>query len=495
MTRRYFTHRYLLLTATLLVVLAGSVFAYTQQRTDSNTITRTENGFSPKILRIPVGTTVTFKNATEQPFWPASDIHPSHNIYAEFDSRGSVYPGESWSFTFDRPGSWSFHDHLASQLAGTIEVFDESGNADFDCSENRTKECWMASIDAALREDGVAAAFDQFVAIHQSNPEFAASCHTYTHDIGLKAFIYHGTDIELTPKTSYCNAGFFHGYLEGLISDASEVAEAEAFCEHVGVELAETFPLAEKQCRHGIGHGIFEHFIVTRADLWGDPQALVQEAIHVCEQTNDEYDDLMRCSSGAFNVYRDFIYLNDEYQEYAESQNLYDVCAAFTEKHAKEGCYWELSKVLAHTDTMNTVFNRDTTEKNEGYIIHEVIPEADRAEYLNFATQSWAGIVGKHAVSQESPEAVINVCKEEVPSDAYDGCFRGIVEGAFTSSEPGREHETLVPLCNASLFDDAERAQCFAQFQSDAAYTYDKAVWQPFCDWIPVRYHTPDVCA
>lgn len=85
-------------------------------------IVQNAQGFAPSELTVTVGETVTFRTENGKPFWPASDLHPSHLVYSDFDPKQPVPPTESWSFTFDRAGSWRFHDHLAPYFTGTITV-------------------------------------------------------------------------------------------------------------------------------------------------------------------------------------------------------------------------------------------------------------------------------------------------------------------------------------------------------------------------------------
>lgn len=85
-------------------------------------ITLTPEGFSPAEITIARGDTVTFRTTTGKRFWPASNLHPSHAIYSDFDPKEPVAPDDTWSFTFDRAGEWRFHDHLAPYFTGTITV-------------------------------------------------------------------------------------------------------------------------------------------------------------------------------------------------------------------------------------------------------------------------------------------------------------------------------------------------------------------------------------
>lgn len=104
----------------LVVLLIGVWFS--SQKCPSSTIAITDQGFQPDTVTITPCTTVTFVNQTSDARWPASDIHPTHGIYPEFDPLEGIAPGQNWSFTFDKEGNWKFHDHLFPQFTGVIRV-------------------------------------------------------------------------------------------------------------------------------------------------------------------------------------------------------------------------------------------------------------------------------------------------------------------------------------------------------------------------------------
>ncbi len=89
---------------------------------DEKTIIISNNQYSPTTLAIKQCTKVTFINNDNTPHWPASDFHPTHGIYPEFDPKRALEPGENWSFVFEKKGKWSFHDHLYPTTYGTIDV-------------------------------------------------------------------------------------------------------------------------------------------------------------------------------------------------------------------------------------------------------------------------------------------------------------------------------------------------------------------------------------
>lgn len=85
-------------------------------------VTLTKDGFTPMEVRIKTGDTVAFTNTTGELFWPASNLHPSHSIYPEFDPMEPVPADGVWSFTFTKTGEWLYHDHLAPYYTGVIIV-------------------------------------------------------------------------------------------------------------------------------------------------------------------------------------------------------------------------------------------------------------------------------------------------------------------------------------------------------------------------------------
>ncbi|XKT74457.1 MAG: hypothetical protein ACJKTH_03820 [Patescibacteria group bacterium UBA2163] len=121
----------------LLAVLAGAVFFFSQNNSSKeevnnqpitnatgviHTITLTETGYVPEELEIEEGDTVVFNTELKKPHWPASNLHPSHRDYPEFDPKRPVSAEETWEFTFGQTGEWDFHDHLAPYFTGVIIV-------------------------------------------------------------------------------------------------------------------------------------------------------------------------------------------------------------------------------------------------------------------------------------------------------------------------------------------------------------------------------------
>lgn len=95
----------------------------------------TNSGFVPAELEIAIGDTVEFRNTGTRDIWPATVVHPTHQRYpgadlskcfsegsSTFDACAPVSVGESYFFTFDEEGTWQYHNHLRSNVLGSIIV-------------------------------------------------------------------------------------------------------------------------------------------------------------------------------------------------------------------------------------------------------------------------------------------------------------------------------------------------------------------------------------
>ena len=85
-------------------------------------VSYTDNGFNPIIAIVEQGATVKFTNDSRITMWVASNPHPDHSAYSNFNSKTAVPPGAAYSFTFTKIGSWKYHNDTATSHTGTITV-------------------------------------------------------------------------------------------------------------------------------------------------------------------------------------------------------------------------------------------------------------------------------------------------------------------------------------------------------------------------------------
>lgn len=99
---------------------SGSVTT-TPSTTSEQVITLTQNGFSPATLTIKAGTTVSWENKSGSDATVNSAPHPAHTDFPPLNL-GTFPDGGKLSLTFDKPGTYRYHNHFNASQKGTIIV-------------------------------------------------------------------------------------------------------------------------------------------------------------------------------------------------------------------------------------------------------------------------------------------------------------------------------------------------------------------------------------
>ncbi len=104
--------------------LEGPVTTEEQQEPNAfvNEVSATSNNFNPATIIVKRETTVTWtvNGGTVQ---VASNPHPAHTGLSGFES-DELQAGATYSFTFDKVGSFGYHNHLNPSAIGTVNVED-----------------------------------------------------------------------------------------------------------------------------------------------------------------------------------------------------------------------------------------------------------------------------------------------------------------------------------------------------------------------------------
>ena len=101
-------------------------------------VTLTDNGFSPTSITIARGETIRFVNDSSRNMWVGADEHPTHTEYdgtstrehcangmntgASFDQCTAVAKGAFWDYTFEKSGTFGYHNHVGASNTGTVVV-------------------------------------------------------------------------------------------------------------------------------------------------------------------------------------------------------------------------------------------------------------------------------------------------------------------------------------------------------------------------------------
>jgi plastocyanin len=277
-----------------------------------NEVVITDSGFIPSELTISEGATVVFKNTGENDHWPASDAHPTHEVYSEFDPKKPVIPNALWSFTFDKQGEWAYHDHMYPTLTGTIYVVNDTSqqgifsrvistlrtfllktptseslpsnkdhtgddtsltnttynNADeysieelqasyeLDC-ESTDQSCISDAIKNFTVEYGPNIAIEMLeYMMKDKRISRAVDDHQLSHEIGREAARVYGVNSKsflLCPMSAF-NGGCQHGFFEYVLGRTGTATEAaNLICSSLGEDYSAKFKF---YCYHGVGHGI-----------------------------------------------------------------------------------------------------------------------------------------------------------------------------------------------------------------------------------------------
>lgn len=288
---------------------------------EDSTIEITWSGFMPNQISVHARDTITFINKDTAAHWPASDIHPSHGIYPSFDPKKAIAPGSTWRFPFDRTGTWRFHDHLAPEFTGVVQVI---GNQEVTPSLSQMTISFMQQVHTLTRAVGIQSkklyyylfpkkltqtlsevnmqtqaknenetrdwleilggerVMDEL--IHDSGGGSIVDCHQEAHHIGRIAFDLYGAYVFQAGNFS-CHSGYYHGAMESFLKKQG----TDNLAKNIDM-LCNQFPtrFGLFECLHGVGHGVLAYLSYD-----------VPKALEACRELSSDYAKTS-CFGGVF---------------------------------------------------------------------------------------------------------------------------------------------------------------------------------------------------
>lgn len=448
----------------LALVLAAGYFVYSTR----NTIVIRDDGFHPRTLTIRAGETVTFRSERGKYFWPASDFHPSHMLFPAFDAKKAIDPKGSWSFRFDMPGVYPFHDHLAAYYFGVIRVADASGKVTDNCMEHGGQlQCWQNEVFTVLAKDGLNAAFELIDRLYADNDSFSSMCHTITHNIGHASYQLYVEDPKaiLSPKAMVCGGGFYHGFMEAFLSATADPKKAATVCEDIGKAIGKQVPDARLQCYHGIGHGALETMIASTGDF-GSLVGTVNSALAICEEASIGVDERYRCVSGLYNGISN-AYVEGQYGLSASSSDPLALCAVQKDEY-KESCYGNMNTYISRT--------RATFLEAARYVL--AMPDV---AYRESTLKYLAGLESVPHLHDTSFDSIVTEC-EALPKPFDLTCLQGFVHGFIEHGLPEREYVLAISFCASPAMDARERGACYQEALGHLSGSYSKETATAVCN-------------
>ena len=450
---------------------------------ETHTITLRSDGFHPDRLVITEGDTVVFKTTNDGPFWPASDVHPTHTAYPDFDPREPIAPDATWEYTFAEAGTYGFHDHINSTFEGEIVVERTDGSrVKVNCDTERTVQCWEKLMLETLEEERVAAALNKILELTETEPLFLNDCHGYAHLIGEEAFkLYTDKDsFELSTATALCGYGFYHGFMEVLLLTTGDIAEARAFCEVVDQKLAGKASEAATACFHGTGHGAIDG---TDPTAWGDPDAMMAPGFKVCDLLSETVLETYLCETGVYNAI-EILSRDPKYEIGFIADDPYAFCNTQTVER-REGCYSNMFPLVL--DMFKNDIAKSAEYINDRMIDHEVIAIDGHTINELVTIGLMFEYIRIHGEEEGYMEEGIALCRTQ-PEDDRLACIEGLSGGHLKYGTPGEEYIGFLELCGMDILTQDEKDACYEYTMLRLGGRYEPAKTAEICSMVEPRY-------
>ena len=399
-------------------------------------VSYTEEGYAPKKLEVPLGTPVVFYNDSDKAMWPASNIHPSHEILPEFDSMGPIEPGHAVAFVFEKSGYFRYHDHIEPVRGGLINSVG---------GEPQEHLAWVETADMVFgvlppdfdispfvdvyNDDGLLSDF-----LFEYGPEATIEllqnldyltgrfCHDRAHEVGRLAYERWGP-MSFALDLHGCQSGAIHGATEALLS-ARGTATLEADINVLCSQSDNSFTL--HQCLHGVGHGLM---------AWTTYE--IHDALELCDVLA-AFQDKQSCYSGVFmeNGVGGLSSLIGHDSEYLRDDDAHFPCDVVDGEYVAQCYFFQTSHMLK---VFNNDFNKVAADCAE-------VPEVARRECF----VSYGRDIGDQT-RQETERATV-LCGYVSEDISRMHCVSGAVFNWFWQ-KPEQEQYKVTSYC-ASLADD-----------------------------------------
>jgi plastocyanin len=452
-----------------------------------------QNGFEPNEITVYTGDKVIFVSDDIIPFWPASNPHPTHENYSEFDPKNRIFAPENWEFTFQKEGTWDYHDHINDHATGRIIVVERGSHLEeevtlvTDCKkitdQYQKQRCWDDNLVLVLEEKGLKEAFAFFVELYNTDPEIPKACHEWGHTLGKASFKQYleSGELILVPEASYCGYGYFHSFIGEMIKNTGTVSGIKDFCAQVERELGDELPNIHRNCIHGVGHGTTA-WLLENPDNWGNFQKTATEGTKVCEELYTVEIDLSECYDGVYNELHLDLF-NDQYgfdfKSFSAKNDPFWICNEQEDRH-KESCYFEFVGIFWKIFDLNlesaityVVNNLHDIEKTGPRVISKIV-----ADWIQFD------------IVNTSFNRNIEACRI-IPQFLFEPCIDGTTNGFIQHGNPKDLHTKAFEFCQADYLFKNEKVMCFDKTMGSLSGFYNREQMLDMCSKVPRDIRAP----
>jgi hypothetical protein len=335
-------------------------------------------------------------------------------------------------------------------------------------NEAEKKACWERVVQGYIKKADIAGAYTVLAKLYDENPSFGETCHALTHEIGASAYTLfsRGIRFDVSPKTSYCSYGFYHGFMEKLVSAHSDLSEARKFCEYVDKQISKVSPDVTLQCYHGIGHGTVNNHDPR---TWGDEQKLLDPAIALCGSVAVTAEQKSRCITGVFNGLANF-YADGEYKLKFNTKDPFAVCRKQDPRYQDE-CYISLNTLALQT------VNNDLGKA--ALLLADVADETiARHTMVNFA----APLSIQYPVDRFGE--MVSACRALAPRLRL-ACIQGFAFGYLEHGQPEQEYVLALDFCKQPALTADEQNACYDYILSYLPMWYSSQKVTSICSALP----------
>jgi len=448
-----------LIPLTLFVVFFLPKLVFAHSVDNLSTIHMSDQGFSPSKVEISKGEIVVFENIGKGDHWPASDIHPTHKIFPQFDPKRPINLGKSWQFKFDRAGSWTFHDHLNPQFVGIIlvsgsnkqitkspfslpnfkvwimkfyyKIFPQELQSDLSklnftnlARDEPTITYWLK----ILGGDKVMARL-----ISDSGGGATLDCHQEAHLIGRLSYQLFAKEV-FHKGSSACHSGYYHGAMEAFLFQQG----TQNLSENIN-SLCSNFPTSftKFECLHGVGHGILAY---ENYDLpW---------ALETCRQLKDNFAQ-NSCFGGVFME-------NIVTAEGNGAGNSHQTSWVSTDPYFPCNSIDQSSDIQNQCYLMQTSRMLDIADHNFETVADLCLNVPDSKKDTCFQS------LGRDAAGQtlRDPDKILNICSK-VDGKFFNDCILGalnVIVDFWGDEQSGQASQ----FCG-KISDNSQKSNCFRQ--------------------------------
>lgn len=469
----------------VLITLRNSIAV--DQRYSSVLMTR--GGFIPRIRFVRVNTTVAFSSIGGTPYWPASDPHPQHTVYAAFDPERALLPSESWTFTFSKPGVYRYHDHLNPGHTGEIVVIDANSSyivpvltmkaeqylsawqhmlfpthidwskryAACDTENNvDTKElCWKNILAEMIDSRGIDFTLRTVASLFLTNQSVGSRCHVLIDFVGEYAYERYrtGEKFQEWELTTQCAAGFYHGFMSEFISHSRNFTKTQEFCDTVANKLP-AYPAAAGQCMRGVGNGLAYMYATL---YWKDVQNILSHALEDCARfiPNSE------CIDGVFSGIDHMYFVRHGYSLDMNTNDPYWFCRDL-EPDLKHRCYERMTPPVykfTGRDLMQTgkwISQLDNTQA-----------AAQAMVTLGELHMRMHGGMTNTAIQTDA----VSAC-HTFPGSLPLFCLRGLVQAVLFTGDRNLAVESAQQFCKTKGLSESEQTMCLEFIDENKSIKY-----------------------